>query len=175
MDDRREAFRLLYEAHAARLFAYALRRVPREEAKDVVAETFLVAWRRFDEVPQDAVPWLFGVARGVISNQQRAQRRRAALHSRAETVSRKTHPDHADAVAVHHGIVAALRRLPGWDQQALMLVAWEHLDNRRAAEAMGCSRATFAVRLHRARRRLRDQLDAMDEDAPFRALTEEAR
>ena len=177
MNDRREEFRLLYEAHAARVLAYALRRVPREEAFDVVADTFLVAWRRLGEIPQDAVPWLFSVARRVIANQRRSTRRKDALTTRVETSSTGLlgQPDPADEVTTRVSIVAALDRIPDWDRQALMLVAWEHLDNRRAAAAMGCSRATFAVRLHRARRRLNDQLDAMNEDAPFRALTEEAR
>jgi RNA polymerase sigma-70 factor (ECF subfamily) len=71
--DREARFRRLCEAHTAAVLAYALRRVPREDAADVVAETFLVAWRRVDEVDErSALPWLYGVARRVVLSQQRA-------------------------------------------------------------------------------------------------------
>jgi RNA polymerase sigma-70 factor (ECF subfamily) len=153
--------RLLFETHAERVLAYALRRTSPDDAHEVVAEVFLVAWRRLGEVPEDAVPWLLGVARKVISNQRRASDRRTALTLRLkEGIGREPSQtvDPATEVTAHLTLMEALGRLGEWDQEALMLVAWEHLDTRRAAASMGCSTSTFSVRLHRARRRLAKEL-----------------
>jgi len=59
-----------------------LRRVNPSTADDVVAEVFVVCWRRLDEVPVDPLPWLLGVARRVLSTQRRGERRRGALRDR---------------------------------------------------------------------------------------------
>src|SRR5690242_7696704 len=72
----------LFAAHHDAVWRYAVRRVGEAGAEDVVAETFLVAWRRLDAVPAHELPWLLGVARKVIANQRRAQRRRANLTER---------------------------------------------------------------------------------------------
>ena len=156
-DDAHTRFQALFEAHRVAIFAYARRRVDADAAADVVADTFLVAWRRLDAVPDDALPWLYGVARKVVANQLRAARRADALVDRlvgdhaaaAEHVAHACAPD-PRVLALH----AALARLGERDREALRLVAWEGLDAERAARAAGCTRATFAVRLHRARRRL---------------------
>ncbi|MGH2777127.1 MAG: RNA polymerase sigma factor [Actinomycetota bacterium] len=148
---------LLFETHAERVLAYALRRTSPDDAPEVVAEVFLVTWRRLEDVPDDAVPWLLGVARRVISNQRRASDRRTALTLRLkEGIEREPSAtvDPATEVTAHLTLVDALSRLGKWDQEALMLVAWDHLDTRRAAASMGCSTSTFSVRLHRARKRL---------------------
>jgi RNA polymerase sigma-70 factor, ECF subfamily len=155
----------LWERHADSVLAYARRRIDAEDAPDVVAETFLAAWRRIDEVPQDAVPWLYGVARNVIENSRRATRRRDALRTRLASV-RAAGPggDPAPEVDARTDMVAALQRLPPAEREALTLVAWEDLDIRRGAAALGCSPGTFAVRVHRGRRRLKRILAAdMDE------------
>src|SRR6201991_2001869 len=81
----RERFVSLYEAHGGAVLAYARRRVAADEAEDVLAETFLVVWRRRREVPPDALPWLYAVAGNVVRNRRRAERRRAALHARMAT------------------------------------------------------------------------------------------
>ena len=80
--ERRARFERLYDAHYAAVLAYALRRTGHTIAHDVAAETFLVAWRRFEFVPVDAAPWLYGVARRVLANERRAEHRRAALAER---------------------------------------------------------------------------------------------
>ena len=154
--DDNERFRALFGAHRAAVLAYARRRVDPDAAADVVAETFLVAWRRLDAVPEDALPWLYGVARKVIGNQRRAHRRSRALVDRLG----RTGVAEASADSLEHryatadALRSALAGLGERDREALRLVAWEGLDPERAARAAGCSRATFAVRLHRARRRL---------------------
>ena len=162
MDDEIGAgFRFLYEDHADRVLAYALRRVPEEDAADVVSETFLTAWRRADDIPTDPLPWLFGVARRTVANRRRSLRRRAALRERVEgEASRgpRLAPDPADQVESRMAVSAALGRLSGRDREALMLVAWDGLDAERAAATVGSTPAAFVVRLHRARRRLAREL-----------------
>ncbi|MDA0184519.1 RNA polymerase sigma factor [Solirubrobacter phytolaccae] len=151
----RERFVALYESHGAAVLAYARRRVGADEADDVLAETFLVAWRRRREVPDDALPWLYAVAGNVVRNRLRAERRRGALYARmASTV-----PPAAGEAAQDLKLGEALARLKAIDREALLLTAWEGLEPERAARAAGCSRATFHVRLHRARTRLAQALE----------------
>jgi len=157
-----EPFEVLYERHYGEVLAYAQRRVPVSEAEDVAAETFLVLWRSRDRVPDSTLPWLYGVARHVIANRRRAARRRDALDSRVEmeeSTTPTTALDPADEVTERHGVLAALARLRPADAELLMLVAWEELDPAGAAASLGCSRTAFAIRLHRARRRLVKELD----------------
>ena len=157
-----QPFEVLYERHYGQVLAYAQRRVPASEAEDVAAETFLVLWRQRDRVPDSTLPWLYGVARHVVANRRRAARRRDALDSRVE-VEESTAPtyalDPADEVAERDGVLVALSRLRPADAELLMLVAWEELDPSEAAASLGCSRAAFAIRLHRARRHLVKELD----------------
>jgi RNA polymerase sigma-70 factor (ECF subfamily) len=153
--DRYRRFEVLYEAHRRPLLAYALRRLVLDDAKDVVADTFLVTWRRLEEVPEDALPWLFGVARKVISTKLRAQKRQQSLRARLESTPSE-HADNDPATEWHdrNRLAAAFASLSELDREVLMLVAWDGLDIRRAAAALGCAPASFSVRLHRARRRL---------------------
>ena len=150
--DRRTRFERLFALHYEPVLAYALRRAPAAEAHDVAADTFLVAWRRLDAVPADALPWLYGVARRTLANHRRAHRRREALVERlaAEPERRGGEDDGA--------VLAALARLPEALRETVLLVAWEGLDRRRAASALGCSPLAVSLRLHRARRRLAAEL-----------------
>jgi RNA polymerase sigma-70 factor (ECF subfamily) len=176
-------FELCFRAHHAEVLAYALRRLDdRARADDVAAETFAIAWRRRDALPADPIPWLIGIARNVIRNQHRSGRRRARLHARLidEAATGRTR-DPADALAERTAILTALEQLGEREREVLRLVAWEGLDGRRAAAALGCSRGAYAIRLHRARRRLAKALavaghDPVDSEPPLlRAAEEEAR
>jgi RNA polymerase sigma-70 factor, ECF subfamily len=152
-----ELFRKAYPA----VRGYALRRTSPEAAHDVVAETFLVAWRRFEDVPEDALPWLFGVARRVLANQRRTSGRGEGLEQ--GLAARAPRPDDLEEGVAESDVVrAALARLSERDREALMLVAWHGLSGKRAARAAGCTRTAFDVRLHRARRRLAAQLEILD-------------
>lgn len=146
-----ERFERLYRANYAAVLAYALRRTVAEQAHDVAAETFLVAWRRLDDVPGDPRPWLLGVARRVLANQRRSDRRRAALAARLANEPRAADPREESET---QSVLAALAGLSERDREALLLGAWDGLDRAQAAAALGCSRPAFAVRLHRARGRL---------------------
>jgi RNA polymerase sigma factor (sigma-70 family) len=151
----------LYTAYADQVFAYASRRVGGEDASDVVAETFLVAWRRVDDVPDDALPWLYAAARNVINNARRAESRRGALRSRLAIAERLgADDDPTPVIESRTDIVAAMELLPAPEREALILVGWGDLEPRLAAAFLGCSPGTFAVRVHRGRRHLMEILAA---------------
>lgn len=160
--DHEARFTALFESTHRPLLAYAVRRVADPaDAADVVAEAFLVAWRRIEDVPTgaDARPWMFGVARRVLANLHRGTRRRLALADRlrAEVVEVVPPPSDDDVSDVER----ALAHLGDDDQELLRLVAWEQLARDEIALVLGVSRATVRVRLHRARRRLAEQLAAL--------------
>jgi len=168
-EERRERFERLFRDNHAGVRAYALRRAPVDLAQDVVAETFLVAWRRLDDVPADAAPWLYGVARRVLANQRRSQRRGDALAERlALATASGGGRDPGEQAGEAERARLALARLSDRDRETLMLVAWDGLSGARAARAAGCTRAAFAVRLHRARNRLAAELRLLDELAAAR-------
>ncbi len=160
MTDDEQRFRALYRQHYARVLAYALRRVGPDRAQDVVAETFLVAWRHLRKAPEDPLPWLYRLAGNAAANDGRALRRGLRLQERARVgavttlASALAASDHAERVGDTDWVLAALRRLSPRDQEALRLTVWEDLDVATAAAAMGCSTAAMKVRVHRARRRL---------------------
>lgn len=153
----REQLELLFERHYAAVLAYARRRGPRSLAEDVASETFVVAWRRREEVPADALPWLYGVARRVLANEKRAGVRRERLSVRLQADAERSlvMPSLAPAES---GLLEAIWRLPEREREALMLVAWEDLSSAQAAAVAGCSRVALRARLYRARRRLADSL-----------------
>jgi RNA polymerase sigma-70 factor (ECF subfamily) len=157
--DRREAFDELFNAHYWSVRAYVLRRGSAAVAEDVVAETFLVAWRRLDALGDDPLPWLLGVARRVLANQQRADRRRGALTARLQAVFATQIPQWEPPAQMSDELAVAMGRLSPAEREALLLVAWEGLDPARAARAAGCSPAAFRARLHRARRHAVAALD----------------
>lgn len=150
--DRRARFERLWDAHHSAVLAYAARRTDPDEARDVVAEAFLAAWRRLDDAPADARLWLLGLARGALANSRRAARRRDALTDRVAATMRSS------SDPVDRRLADALGALPERDVECLLLVAWEGLSHAEAARVSGCATATFTVRLHRARRRLRTAL-----------------
>jgi len=163
---RGERFELLFRECYPLVRAYALRRAAPDAAQDVVADTFLVAWRRLDDVPQDALPWLYATARRVLANQRRSAGRSEALAERlAHATSLTGERDPGEAVADAELLRLAVNRLSDRSREALTLVAWEGLDGTRAARAAGCSKAAFAVRLHRARAQLAAELAALEAHA----------
>ena len=154
-------FDALWRDHAARVQAYAARHVGVLDAQDVVAETFIVAWRRRRDVPPDALPWLLVVARNTVANRRRAAARRPALTDLMRTDARAfDEPDHE--VAERAAYLGALAQLSLDDQETLLLTAWDGLAPAAAAQVAGCSTSAFKVRLHRARRRLTALLDATE-------------
>jgi RNA polymerase sigma-70 factor (ECF subfamily) len=161
--DRQDRFRTLFDAESRSLLGYALRRTGRpEDAADVVAEVFLVAWRRIDDVPagDDARLWLYGVARRVLANQLRGARRRERLGDLLRDELRVAVPPEPPGDESAGAVRSALERLSADDRELLRLVAWEGLTPAAVATVTGTPAATVRTRLHRARRRLAAQLQA---------------
>jgi RNA polymerase sigma factor (sigma-70 family) len=166
----RGLFETLFHRHADLVLAYALRRSDADTAQEVVAETFAIAWRRFGDIPDPALPWLLAVARRVLANSRRSSSRQAALAIRLVGQPSAPVADPTGEIEVRLAACAALEHLPPAEREAIELLAWEGLTSAEAAEALGCSRRVFAVRVHRARRRLRrylsDTLDPAEPDGP---------
>ncbi|MEO8967249.1 MAG: sigma-70 family RNA polymerase sigma factor [Solirubrobacteraceae bacterium] len=162
----RARFEALYASCQKAIFGYVLRRVTRpEDGADVIAETFLVAWRRLDEVPdgEEACLWLYGVARRALANQRRGEQRRTALAERlrAELV---TAPAVYEAESRLGEIVGALASLTESERELLRLEGWEGLDAGQIATVLGISQNAVRIRLHRARKRLARELATRDRD-----------
>jgi RNA polymerase sigma-70 factor (ECF subfamily) len=163
--DREARFRALYADAYADVLRFADRRVHRSHAEDVAADAFLVAWRRLDDAPNtpdDVRAWLFGIARHCLLNTLRGQGRRDALAVRiAETAPSTRLADglDGDPVAQRIDLAAAWRRLSETDQEALSLTVFEDLSSAQAARVLGISPVSYRLRLLRARRALRRQLD----------------
>jgi len=170
---REARFNRLYEEHVEAVRRYLWRRDP-SLCEEVLAETFLVAWRRLESVPDDARPWLIGVARNVRLNLRRSAQRQRALATRLrETVEVRAQFD----PAVESELVrTALESLREPDREVLLLSLWEGLDRTAIACVLGCSTANVSVRLHRARRRvaraIRELSSGDSERAPASRLTE---
>lgn len=164
MADDKERFERLYRENFRAVLRFAGSRIDPERAKDVAAETFLVAWRRLDDVPAEPRAWLLGVARKVIAGQFRSQTRRDALVLRLEA-ERDDSGDLAASVADRDEVLVAFATLRERDREVLRLVAWDGLSSTEAAEVLGVTRLTFTVRLHRARRRLERALESEPDPA----------
>ena len=168
MTERQDRFGSLYAANHAPILGYALRRTASpDDAADILAETFLAAWRRLDEVPagDEGRLWLYGVARRVLANHYRGERRRSALADRLRAELTESYvPPEFDGEAAR--IAAALRRLPERQRELLALNAWEGLDYGEIAVVLGCSRNAVRIRLHRARASLAAELAGVAAAAP---------
>jgi RNA polymerase sigma factor (sigma-70 family) len=162
---REERFRSLHRDAYADLLRFAERRVPVDEAEDVVSTVFLTAWRRLDDVPADARPWLFAVARNTMANRARGWSRRRALDVRLgagfDPAGRAgaTGPGEDAGAAARIDLERAWRTLSAADREVLALVAFDGLTAEQAATVLGCRRSAFAMRLGRARARLQAALN----------------
>lgn len=170
----RVAFERLFSAHHGDVRRYVVRRAPAAAVEDVVAETFLVAWRRLDVVGDDPLPWLLGVARRVLANQLRSERRRGALTGRLREAVSDRAPAWEPPARMSGELGTAIAALSEREREALLLVAWEGLDPARAARAAGCTPAAFRVRLHRARRHVSVALGRQPDGHGCTKIVEEA-
>jgi RNA polymerase sigma-70 factor (ECF subfamily) len=167
-DADRERFELLFDRHRRAVLGYALRRVEQPaDAADVLGETFLVAWRRLDDVPAGsaALPWLLAVARRVLANQRRGARRRGGLAERLRGELTSLRPARGTAAprpsdpGERGSLAAALARLSEADRELVLLVGWEELEPAQIAVVLGVTPEAVRTRLHRARARLREALE----------------
>ena len=170
-------FDAIFDRHYPAIHGYATRRLGRDLADDVAAETFLVAfdhWRRYDTTQHSARPWLFGIASNLIAGHQRAEARRYRALARAERAA--DGPDRhdgtadrvavrLDAQAVRGRLAAALEEIAPADREVVLLVAWADLTCEDVARALEVPAGTVRSRLHRARTRLRAALGGADPTA----------
>ncbi|MEJ5914632.1 RNA polymerase sigma factor [Pseudokineococcus sp. 1T1Z-3] len=174
--EREQAFRAVHAATSADLERFVRRRAGPDAVDDVVADTYLVVWRRLEEVPRapdDARAWTFGVARHVLLTRQRADGRREALGVRLAATGvpapGETSDAEADAAARRVDVGRAWHLLSDVHQEALSLSVFEGLDAPRAAAVLGVSPVAYRLRLSRARRALRLHLDHPPQPRPVRA------
>jgi RNA polymerase sigma-70 factor, ECF subfamily len=155
-------FEQIYREHRRRVLRYLLRRVDSPAlAEDLTADTFLVAWRRLDDVPEEPLPWLLGTARRLLANHRRSVQRRPP----ARPLAAADGPDPmvggddlADRVSEKEAFSEGFAKLSEPDREVLTLVAWDGLKPREAAEVLDTTPQRFSLRLHRARRRLAKQM-----------------
>ena len=138
------------------------RRTDSESAHDGAADTFLVAWRRIDQVPRDReLPWLYGVARRVLSQQRRSSGRRRNLAQKLGGLARSDVPE-PDTLVVRNSeyaaVIDALERMGTHDQELLRLAVWEELPHADIGRILGCSAHAVDQRLYRATKRLSREL-----------------
>jgi RNA polymerase sigma-70 factor, ECF subfamily len=167
--DRGHRFRSLYEAVYPDLIRFVQRRAHPDHAEDVVADAFLVVWRRLDELPHshdDARAWVFGITRNILLNRQRSDQRRRALGVRLTDAATwlRVDPD-VDLVVSQVDLGRAWRLLSETHQEVLGLAVFEELRAPQAAAVLGISSVAFRLRLSRARRALRLHLDHLPHPA----------
>lgn len=159
MTSRDDRLTRLYEKHNRAVRAYCVRRLGGDEASDALAEVFAVAWRRIDDVPSDemALPWLYGVARRVVSDHYRSRGRRSRLIRKLSGVQSEVPPQPDWQVVQrdeYNRVQVALGTLRDGDREVLLLSAWEELSNGEIAAVIGISTEAAAQRVHRAKQRL---------------------
>ncbi len=160
--DDETRFRQVFEEGYQPLVAYARRRTgDPAAADDVVAETFATAWRRRGDLRSDApaLPWLYGIAANVLRNQWRSRGRALRLVERLQHERRPSAAPAAEMELPDPGLHEALSRLSFDDQELLRLLTWEDLSHDDVARVLGCSVNAVGIRAHRARKRLRAELE----------------
>ena len=167
--ERERRFEALFACYRADIVAYCgWRAASSSDAQDAVADVFLTAWRRLDDVPAGdaARVWLYATARRVIANQRRSSRRRVALQERLARDGPPTaqEPDHEQTL-----VREALHALGPRDREVLLLAEWEGLSSAEIAAVLGCLTVTARGRLHRARRRFRTVFEGLSGRAESQA------
>ena len=159
-DFREAAFAGLFRRHHATVHRYVARRAWPDAVEDVVAQTFLVAWRRFEDVPPDALPWLLRTASNCLANHDRSAARGAALLERLRAERPAAAPDEHVRHAQREALVRAFGTLSDAQRDVVTLVEWDGLEPAAAARVLGLNPAQCRTRLYRARHALRRALDA---------------
>jgi len=165
--DPEDRFRSAYRDHYRKVYMYFRRRTDIESARDGCADTFLVAWRRIDDLPDEpeTLAWLYGVARRVLANQWRSRKRTNRLRDRLMGFGPESAPSPETLVvrAPHiQNVLDALDRLKPIDREVLLLSEWEGQSHKEIATAVGCKPHAVDQRIYRAKHRLEDELRSIE-------------
>jgi RNA polymerase sigma factor (sigma-70 family) len=167
--DPRSRFRSLYESTFRDIYAFVARsQGTGSDTDDVVAETYLAAWRRINDVPaspEDRL-WMYGVARNTLARFQRTRQRRRHLLSRLSSQPDSVAPP-IEPHSRHPEVLEAVSHLPKREREAVHLIYWVGLSQDEAATVMGCSANALRIRLHRAKKRLSRRLGIVDSAESF--------
>jgi RNA polymerase sigma factor (sigma-70 family) len=159
VDAQRAAFEQLFDAHYAELERFVRRRLSDQSAaEDVLTDAFLVVWRRWDDVPDPALPWLYGICSRVLATHQRSAARRSRLSRRLAAMPIDETRDPAETRAEQETISIAFAALSEEQREVLRLIAWDGLSTAEAAQVLDCTPGAFRLRLMRARQALTKQL-----------------
>ena len=177
------AFEVIFDRYYRAVYGYLSRRVGRTVADDLAAETFTRAFERrssYDTTAERALPWLLGIAINLLAHHRRSERRHLrALAAATEPESSERFADatngRIDAASARERLVSALEQLDDYDREALLLYAWGELKYEEIAAVLGIPVGTVRSRLHRARKRLRDALEAESAENVVRLRKQGAR
>lgn len=164
----------LVNDHSRSVYRYVMRRLSDwSSCEDVVSETFLVAWRRRDQLPprDRELAWLYAIAYRVLSNQRRSRDRRNRLTVRMALERRDMGLDGEDTIEVE-SVMKVVKHLREHDRVLLEHVYWERLTYREIADVLGISVNAVGIRINRAKRSLRLLIDQDAESAGFSEIFE---
>jgi RNA polymerase sigma-70 factor (ECF subfamily) len=165
-DARRERFEAIASALVDPLRRYLARRTDPATADDVLADTLLVCWRRLDDLPEEPLPWAYGVARNCLANAERGVRRQERLAARIATVDPPAAATPGPEDGGDPALDEALASLRDEDAELLRLWAWEQLTPVEIAEVLAVTPNAASIRLHRAREKLKEQLLGRKAEGP---------
>jgi RNA polymerase sigma-70 factor (ECF subfamily) len=160
--DRDQDFARVVAAHRNAIARYGFRRLDdRSAVEDLVAETFIVVWRRFDELPPRAeeIFWLYGIAGKVLSNLRRSQQRSLRLEARLASEREAGQETPRFSMEDIEELMEALGSLSDSNRELIQLAYWEKLSYREMGVVLGCSEKAAGIRLSRARQSLRERLN----------------
>jgi RNA polymerase sigma-70 factor (ECF subfamily) len=155
VEERRSRFETIAREVVDPVRRYLARRTDAATADDVLADTLVVLWRRYDDLPAEVLPFAYGVARLCLANAERGARRQRRVVGRIATLDP---PREAPEPIGDEGLAEALAAIPADDAELLRLWAWEQLTPGEIATALDISPNAASIRLHRARKKLRAEL-----------------
>jgi RNA polymerase sigma factor (sigma-70 family) len=171
--DERAGVERVFRSSYVLVVRYCYRRVGDIQlSQELAQETFVVAWRRRRDMPAEALPWLYGIARRVLADHWRSSKSRPVTVPLAESIDLGGPDEALEAVALAQDLRVAFMRISEADREVIRLVTWEELDVAGVARVLGCSRAAAAVRIYRARQRLLGKLDPRHEALASREASE---